>query len=94
MESYSRLYTERSQPSGYGLEVKQHFACPFCAHPDFWVAPLMDVPSVLTQEATCEHCGRSAKTLFENVMGGQHFELVQTGGDDPPEWLVPAPKRI
>jgi hypothetical protein len=32
--------------------------------------------------------------IFKDDYGGVSFEVVQTGGDDPPDYLVPKMRRI
>lgn len=69
-------------------------ACPFCAAPDWltWEAPA--VRKVMETGATCKECGRSCKAVFADAPGSVSFELVQTGGDDPPVYLVPKMRRV
>jgi hypothetical protein len=53
-----------------------------------------NIDEQLESEHTCSECGRSGRSLVQRDASGVRFEFVQTGGDDPPEWLRPAPRRL
>ncbi len=96
LEDYNALFNKNSRIEGFGIEgVTQVAACPFCAAPDWAKWRIMSVQEDMQQEHKCSHCGRSAKFLMEILDGGagHQFELVQTGGAEPPDYLPPA-RRI
>lgn len=73
--------------SGFGLETTMHAPCPFCAAPDFAIFKILETQAVLSQEHTCAECGRSTRTIFSQLPGQVSFEIVQTGGVDPPDFM-------
>ncbi len=98
---YQARFHANSQVGGYGLEVHQHMPCPFCAAPGWatWyiAGELAGKPSLDDQmraESTCSECGRSGKAIVIRDAHGVSAEFVQTGGDDPPTWLTPPPRRV
>jgi hypothetical protein len=75
--------------SGFGTSVS--LPCPFCAAPDNLKYRVIDSEAAMTRGASQE-CGRSWKAIFTAIDGGKQFEIVQTAGDDPPDFL-PAMRR-
>ena len=90
-EDYDALAMANTRISGHGVrETRIHLPCPFCAAPEFMSYLVIDAEAAMTAGATCEACGRSAKTIFtKHDDGGKSFEIVQTGGSDPPAYLPP-----
>lgn len=82
--------------SGMGLDVATEYPCPFCAAPHWVKSKLMETEKVLAQPHKCEECGRSAKFIFKQEDSGATtmFELVQTGGDDLPDYFQVKPRRV
>lgn len=78
---------QNQRMSGYGLETKMHITCPFCGAPDYAEIRVVAVQEDASKNATCKECGRSTRTEFYRSGPSIRFEIVQTGGDDPPEWL-------
>jgi hypothetical protein len=94
MQEFEALYLTNHQITGYGLDgVTQHFPCPFCAAPEWYVVPLSDFNQD-SPNLKCDDCGRSAQYQFARADGGAAMEIVQTGGDDPPDFLKPWPRRV
>lgn len=94
LKEYEAKFRENASVRGYGMEVTQHFPCPFCANPDWLVMPIIEFPPESERDITCEACGRTARMLSSRTGEGMKMELVQTGGEDPPAWLEPAPRRL
>lgn len=94
VEEYERLSMANLRYEGYGFDTTMVMPCPFCAAPDFHTVLLINSHEELAREATCAHCGRSARMLLTSSGGATTGELVQTGGDDPPEWMAPWPRRV
>lgn len=95
MDDYNKMFMENAKVTGYGIaEVTQHIPCPFCAAPDYFVILVVNAHAELAEEKTCSECGRSGKNLIKRSANSSAFEFVQTGGDDPPEWLEPPPRRV
>lgn len=97
LDEYNRRFAANAKVSGYGMDVAQHFPCPFCAAPEWLVIKIMDLAmdsSAMSSARTCKECGRSGRMLLNPTAGGgSSMELVQTGGDDPPPWM-PAIRRV
>lgn len=97
LDAYNVKWMESYGITGFGWTgpdaVALHFACPFCASPGFADYFLLDMEPVMVQDHACLSCGRSARAIFSHADGGTSFELVQTGGDDPPAYL-PAMRRM
>lgn len=91
MQEYSALFLANQRIEGVGFEVTMHVPCPFCAAPDFLASGIATAQSDWARGGTCPACGRSAKTLFQ---GNGNWEIVQTGGPEPPEWLTPKMRRL
>jgi len=89
LEQYEKRYAYNTTVDGHGADTATRFACPFCAASGWCVAKILEVEAVLQEEHTCVHCGRSAKCIVARDGGSMNMKLVQTGGDDPPEWLPP-----
>jgi hypothetical protein len=94
LEQYNIRFHRNARYSGHGLETHIHMPCPFCAAPDWLAYPVIASQAALEKGATCAACGRSAKGLFKREPGHVEYEIVQTGGDDMPEWLRSAIRRI
>lgn len=100
MDAYVERFMANQRASGFGFDVTQHFPCPFCAAADWFVvkiadfAPPQEPGTYRSPETTCGECGRSGQFVStRDSNGGVTAEMVQTGGDDPPDWLQPAPRR-
>lgn len=94
MEQLAAMTMLNMRIEGYGPEVKTIAPCPFCAFPDWLCMPILDVSEAMKKGATCKQCGRSAKAIFSvERHDAKQFEIVQTGGDDPPAWFEPKMRR-
>lgn len=96
-EEYSAHTKENTKITGIGLgNVYTEYPCPFCAAPAWAKAELMETAKVMSQEHTCSECGRSAKCIFHNTDSGASttMEMVQTGGDDQPDYFTQKMRRI
>lgn len=92
IDELNAAQSSNTRVEGYGLEVRSVLACLFCGAADFLTLKIMDL--ALKGDADyavaghCEECGRSAEVRVSHdgpsTLGG----FVQTGGDDPPEWLT------
>lgn len=67
--------------------VVMELPCPFCAAPGFLVVNVMTIRHALAVPVTCAECGRSIKSTAYGHGEHARFEMVQTGGDDPPPYL-------
>lgn len=94
-EYLARFYLNR-KVSGFGpLSVTVSCPCPFCSAADFMIFAVIDTEEAMAEGATCKECGRGAKAVLSSPAGGgKQFEIVQTSGDDQPEWLKPKMRRI
>jgi hypothetical protein len=94
VQEYLDRYALNQIVTGYGLDTTTHVPCPFCAAPEFMAMKVLETEPVLAAGATCRECGRSAKAIFQRDASSVQFEIVQTGGDDPPDWLTPKMRRV
>ena len=95
LAEYHQLFMQRVEIAGSGAGVTTHVPCPFCCAPGFQSLPITDTEGAMRREATCAECGRSGLCLFDKSEPSvTKFEFVQTGGDDPPDWLLPKPRRV
>lgn len=104
--SYAIAYRDNTVIKGFGADTATVFPCPFCAAPGWVEANIVDVKGAMARGGTCGECGRSARFVFSTTppedidgvawtsAGMITLELVQTGGDDPPAWLIPRPRRV
>lgn len=94
-EEFLRRYIAGEKVEGKGVgNVYMTVPCPFCAAPDWLTWELLSVKEVMGTGATCKECGRGCKAIFNEDSGGVAFEIVQTGGNDPPEWMNPKMRRL
>lgn len=92
-DEYMKRFKLGETVNGYGIDTSVSTPCPFCAAPDFMKFKIMEVQPAMENGATCSECGRSARAIVKRESGNISFEIVQTGGDDPPEWL-PQIRRV
>lgn len=95
-EEYLIRFQANQKITGYGIEgTTQHMPCPFCAAPDWMVSTIIEIEQAMAVDRKCAECGRSAKAIVNRRgIGDVSFEFVQTGGDDPPDWLEPKMRRV
>lgn len=97
IDEYNKQYLLNCEITGAGFDVGQVLACPFCCAPGFMTMKPMEL--ALSDDAgqencTCAECGRSGRNIITREPGETRLEFVQTGGDDPPDWLQPTPRRV
>lgn len=100
LDEYNTRTQRNYEVTGGGLETSNTFPCPFCAAPEWakvkiveFGPPLEPAGVYYGPEYTCDECGRSGQFRFERgADGSAAVEIVQTGGEDPPDYL-PAPTR-
>lgn len=93
-EDFERAFVLNTKVEGLGFDVTQILACPFCAAPDFQTVRIITAHGDLAKPALCEVCGRAGRMIVVAHGTGTDAEFVQTGGDDPPEWMRPWPRRV
>jgi hypothetical protein len=93
-QEYLERFARGQSLEGFGLETTCVVPCPFCAAPDFARWRVIDAHDAMAKPATCKECGRSAKSIFTRNAGGVSFEIVQCGGADQPDWLMPKMRRV
>lgn len=96
LDAYLKRFRLAEMITGHGVgNVFMHAPCPFCAAPEWLVFEVLAVREAMSVGAKCKECGRSAKAIFlDGKDGGVAFEIVQMGGIDPPEYLVPKMRRV
>ena len=88
-DEYLQRFHANQRVEGFGLDVRMHVPCPFCAAPDWLVHEVLLTQDAMADGAVCVECGRGAKAVFSAVNGNTFIEIVQTTGMPQPEWLIP-----
>jgi hypothetical protein len=88
-QEYEEKLNANQRITGIGFETTMHMPCPFCAEPDFMIYRVLETEQALDKGAVCKHCGRGMKAILKRSEGGISFELVQTCGDPPPDYVLP-----
>jgi hypothetical protein len=87
-EEYERLFAENYHIEGFGIgNVYLHCPCPFCSAPENIVYEMLQVEEAMSKGAICKECDRGWKAVFNRDRGSLSFEIIQTGGSDPPSYL-------
>lgn len=95
MRAYVKRFHANEYLTGHGESTTTHCPCPFCGAIDWLAMPILKTKEALSTGATCGECGRSAKAIFDPIKPHEiKYVMVQTGGDDPPDWLVPKMRRV
>lgn len=88
-----REYEERTRQNieyfGHGVNAGAHIPCPFCGAPRFMSYRIIECMAEMQKEHICTECSRGARTIITTSPDGltTGLEIVQTCGDDPPEWI-------
>lgn len=95
-DEYLKRFHQGQLIEGIGIgNVYMTSPCPACAAPNWLKWEMLDVRPAMEKGATCKECERSFRAVF--ISDGNDsiaFELVQTGGSDPPDYLTPKIRRI
>lgn len=92
MEELNQRQLANTEISGEGIHgVTQHFPCPMCGAPDWYVVKIIDFAET-SPEITCGECGRTFQLVYKKLPNGSSIECVQTGGADQPDWMEPKMK--
>ena len=93
-EDYHAKATANLRYSGHGPGATVfHMPCPFCAEPGFAEWLVIETEQRMQENHTCRACGRSSRAIVTRDAGSSSFEIVQTGGADPPAYL-PKMRRV
>jgi hypothetical protein len=82
--------------AGTATEVR-HVPCMFCGAPDMILLHALRMQEDLERGGRCIDCGRGIRVLFSGDTRkheGVQYEVFQTEGDDPPEYIMPWPRRV
>lgn len=97
MDDLNREIMANSNTEGYGLDVTQVMACPFCAEPDAMRMAVIKMATTLypyTMPGSCDACGRKFEARVDKDENGSIMgQFFQTAGDDMPEWFQPPMPR-
>ena len=87
-KEFEERFVKNSKITGHGIEgTTMHMPCPFCGAADWCAYKVVEVRTALADPITCSECKRSAKAVVATTERGTGFQLVQTGGDDPPPYV-------
>jgi hypothetical protein len=90
LEEYNARHAQNYNVEGFGIDgITVSSPCPFCAGADWCKFNLLDMEEEASKPHTCSDCGRTAKLVFNRPdPSTTTMEIVQTDGEDPPEWLT------
>lgn len=71
-----------------------HLPCMFCGCPDMMLLHALNVKEDLMRGGKCQECGRGIQVIFDNDGDLIKYEVLQTEGADPPEYIEPWPRRV
>lgn len=80
---------------GTATEIR-HLPCIFCGAADMVILHALRVQEDLERGGTCMDCGRGIRIVFNGDTrntDGVTYEVVQTCGDEPPDYIDPKPRR-
>ncbi len=86
-EAYEERFAANQRVSGQFIDTRTHFPCPFCAAPDWFAPRIIELETKGQGEHICSECGRGARFVFDRDGANVTIRMVQTRGDDPPEYL-------
>lgn len=92
-DEFNARYNRNLHYENTGLQTTTHIPCPFCAAPDFMVFRVLRTTEAMELGGTCRECGRSSRSEVTRKPGEVSFEIVQTGGADPPDYM-PKMRRV
>lgn len=75
----------------------RHLPCMFCGAPDQILLHGNRVQEDLERGGTCLDCGRGIRVVFSGdtrLHDGVKYEIFQTVGDEPPDYISPKPRRV
>lgn len=93
MKEFQERYLSNRHVEGEDLKAVHHMPCIFCGAPDMIIMRALNVSEDLQRGGKCSECGRGIRVEIHNGLGTVGFEVVQTEGIDPPEYIVPKPRR-
>lgn len=76
------------------LEQITHMPCMFCGAPDLILIRALHAQEDLERGARCQECGRGIRVVFRDEGNMVQYEVFQTEGVDPPEYIMPWPRRV
>lgn len=94
MDELNARFMQNHSITGFGPAIAISVPCPLCAAAGWAEHKLLEMQEVLSKEHTCKECGRSFKMIFDEQPHSTSFEIVQTAGDDQPEWFPLKIRRV
>lgn len=85
-EAFEARYRKNERCFGVGIETSLAIPCPFCGAADLYVAKVIEFREISGRDHQCRECRRSSRVVYVVLAGSTTFEVVQSGGDDPPTW--------
>jgi hypothetical protein len=92
-EFIARYHQNNTVDNPGTLQAITHLPCPFCAAPDIIVMRALHVQEDLQRGGTCAECGRGIRVIFQDAGNQIQYDVVQTCGIDPPDYIDPKPRR-
>jgi hypothetical protein len=92
-DQYLRRFIKSNVVGNDATGVPSEMPCPFCAAPRFLVYAPKTAKEAGLAGGTCHECKRSARAVEGGDAYWHGLAWEQTGGDDPPAWLLPRMPR-
>lgn len=92
-EEYTERYIQNNTQTGEGDQIVRRLPCLFCAAPDLILIRTLFAKEDLERGGTCTECGRGIIVRFLEAGNLMQYEVLQTVGDDPPDYLDAWPNR-
>jgi hypothetical protein len=94
-EEFAQRYMANQKVVGEDLRAVTHMPCMFCAAPDVILMRALHVREDLERGGKCTECGRAIRVVFTGEdRHKMDYEVFQTEGDDPPDYIMPWPRRV
>lgn len=98
-EQFKERYLRNNTVDHEGDPFKElrHLPCMFCGAADMILLHAINVQEDLERGGTCLDCGRGVRVVFAGDTrknDGVQYEVFQTCGDDPPDYISPKPRRV
>jgi hypothetical protein len=98
MQEFQDRYMQNNtvENEGTASEIR-HMPCMFCGAPDVILLHALRVQEDLERGGTCPDCGRGIRVVFSadtRTTDGVNYEVFQTVGDEPPDYIVTKPRRV
>jgi hypothetical protein len=96
-KEFQERYLKNQKVDNEGLATQvTHMPCMFCGAPDVILMHAFRAQEDLERGGVCHDCGRGIRVVFGGDTRREDipYEVFQTVGDDPPDYIEPKPRRV